>query len=360
MKHVGAPRAALSRAGAQLIVLLGLLGGGLVACSSPPPQTATLVESSATVLPGESVTLSGALSVHKAGLAVALESGSGTSFAPTGTSAATDGSGSFTLRFTPKSAGTMRLRVHIINGKATVVSPTIILTSLATTGVSAALDGRAEVAVNARATISGRVIPGVVGRPVMLQSSPDGSTWTAISIAGKTNAAGVFHLRAPTKTQGPVILRVIAAATSTHAEGVSVAVHLYIADYKAAGVRYLSCVKGANARGVTLDAARTKFDSGQIAFADLRAKDAAYASALRAQIVCLNGYAWPPSIADLAKDLASQDAVSADAETGVARAKNLDDYITAQDAPENITASTAAGADAAKIRRALGLPARSS
>jgi len=64
-------------------------------------------------------------------------------------------------------------------------------------------------------------------------------------------------------------------------------------------------------------------------------------------------------VAGLVKDIASQDAVSADITNQQSHATNVTDYAAFNTSPEQTAANAAASADAAKIRRGLGLPARS-
>jgi hypothetical protein len=346
------------RANAIGLMVVALTCTVLSACSSPAP-TASLVASTDHLGPGQAVTLSGALSQHKAGLAVRLESSVGGSFAATGDSAATDGAGSYTMKFLPKLPGAIAMRVEIIDGKRTVASPPVQIRVLAATGVSSALDGPAEVGIGARATVSGSVVPGAAGRHVALQTSPDGSAWSATTVTGTTASTGRFTLTLPTQAAGPTIWRVLAAASDAQAEGTSPAVHLYIADYKAAGAKYLACVAGGNAALDTLRSTFNAYTDGATSLSSLQANYSKYAGAMRTETACLHAYVWPQSVSALVADLQAQSAVDIDNSVRLSKAKGVAEFNLIANEPEDTAALATASADAAKIRRALGLPARS-
>ena len=341
--------------GAFLAAAAVTLVGG---CTSSPPQV-TLVVSADHVGPGTAVTLSGALTPAKAGLAVRLESSTGGPFSSTGQAAATDGAGSYSLSFTPSEPGALTLRVEVTDGSDTTRSSAVKLTVLAASTVSAALTGPVEVAVAAKATVTGKVTPAAAGRQVTAQTSTDGTTWTDTAATATTDAAGAYSLRLPTQTAGPLILRISVAATGSAAQGASGLLRLYVADYKAAGAHYLACVKPDNAAIDVNVNATNAFNRGAISFTALKRTNGAQAAADRAEIVCMHSYLWPPSVAGLIADFQAQDAVDADYENQASRAKNLTDYNAIGNATTWTTAVNEIGGDAAKIRRLLGLPARS-
>ena len=333
---------------------VALLGG----CTSSPPQV-TLVASADHVGPGTAVTLSGALTPAKAGLAVRLESSTGGPFSSTGQAAATDGAGSYSLSFTPSEPGALTLRVEVTDGSDTTRSSAVKLTVLAASTVSAALTGPAEVAVATKATVTGKVTPAAAGRQVTAQTSTDGTTWTNTSATATTDAAGAYSLRLPTQTAGPLILRVSVAATGSAAQGASGPLRLYVADYKAAGAHYLACVKPGNAALDVNSKAISSYNSGTISFTALKRTDGALAVAERAEIACMHSYVWPPSVAALQADFQGQDAVDADNEVQLSRAKTPAIYGQLNADPSLAATYNAVLNDAAKIRRLLGLPARS-
>jgi hypothetical protein len=331
----------------------------LTSCSSSPKKaTATLVASQSKIGVGSSVTLTGAVTKRTAGLIVHLESGSAGAYTATDQAASTDGSGAYSFTYKPSTAGVVTVRAEVTDGNKVIDSPDVSLTVLGATSVTAALS-HAEVGLGKNASITGRVAPAITGRAVTLQTSPDGTTWTSTAATTTTDSSGGFDLMAPTAAAGSTRLRILAAESATDAEGTSVAVTLYVADYKAAGARYLACVKPGNSAGDKVNKASIAYNAGTFSFSDLKKSDAAYANALKAEITCFEGYSWPPSVAGLVKDIGLQAAVDADSETQVSHAKTLDVYNALSGAREVTAAATAASADAAKIRHGLGLPARS-
>jgi hypothetical protein len=105
-------------------------------------------------------------------------------------------------------------------------------------------------------------------------------------------------------------------------------------------------------------AACKAFNNGAIDLATLQRSDAAYVTATRTEIACEHGYAWPPSVTPLEADLQAQAAVIADYFDRLSKAPDLATYDSIGYEPALATAGDASDADASKIRRALGLPAR--
>jgi hypothetical protein len=348
------------RAGWWACVAVSIGLSALTGCSSDSNPTVTMVLASQKIAPGKVVTISGALSEHKAGASVQLQSATanGTSFAATGDSASTDGSGAYSIQFTPAAPGKYTLRVAVTDGKKMITSATSSLNVLAATGITAVLRGAGEVALNARASLSGQVTPPAPNRMVTLERSAGADVWVAVGVAAGTDADGRFVLVLPTSIAGWQTVRVSVAETTSQASAASARVRYYVADYKAAGRRYLSCVKQANAAIDIEHKAAVRFDNGEISLAKLDSVEGALGVAMRGEIRCLNSFSWPPSVARLVKDLAAQEAVLADTQASLGKAKSLEDYNAIASSPEQATAVRKSSADAAKIRRALGLPAR--
>jgi hypothetical protein len=346
-----------TRASILIAVVTSL--AALSSCSSPAKATASLVASKTKVGPGDAAVMTGAFSKRKAGLPVRLETVSGTAYQATGDALATDGSGSYKFSYTATTPGQVSLRVVVTDGKKEIASPSVQITVLGATTIRAALVGGVkEVGLAKTATISGSIAPKEAGRTVSLDTSPDGNVWTSTKQGTSTAADGTFEITVPTDSAGPVQLRAVVAESSTNAAGQSSVLRLYIADYKAAGAKYLACVKAANSAIDVREKAAASFDAGSISLTALEKTDTALSKAERTQITCFGSYAWPPSVASLIDDLAEQNAVVVDAATRMAHAATPDAYHAILYSPELQAAESAGSADAAKIRRGLGLPAR--
>jgi hypothetical protein len=312
------------------------------------------------VTAGDNVALSGAVSHKKAGMPVHLEIGNGTTFTDSGQSSTTDAAGSFALTYKTSTAGPMSFRVSITDGSKAIQSGDVTVGVLSTTGVVAAIQGGDdEVGVGSKASVAGKVTPAKAGRSVALQTSSGGGQWTTTKSSTKTDSTGGFTLPFPTSASGKIAVRVIAAASDTAAEGVSAGVSLHVADYKAAGAKYVACVKDWNAAVDAQSKAIDQLNAGSIDLSALQKTDAALADAGRREISCMTSYAWPPSADALVKDLNAQTAVIVDTEVRVSKAQSTDAYTSIATETSTSTAEDAASADAAKIRRALDLPARS-
>jgi hypothetical protein len=350
-----------NRTHAALAAVTALAAAALTACSSPEP-TATLVSADAKVQPGQVVTVSGAFSKHTAGLPVMLQLGGASGmFGDTGQATTTDGSGAYRFTYLPATSGSLTLRAQVTDGKHATLSDAIQVLYLRATTVRAGLPNNpSEIALHAKLALSGTVLPATAGRSVQLEGSPDGAAWTAAAgTATATDAHGAFRLTVPTGSAGPLQLRAVATEADPNAAGTSSVVKVYVADYQAAAKQYLACVTPGNKAADVVNTAANSVDNGTGTLAALDGVTAAYAAALRAQITCFQQYVWPPSVAGLVKDLAAQDAVNADVATQQSRATTIANYAAYNSNPESNAASTAAGADASKIRQALGLPARS-
>ena len=92
------------------------------------------------------------------------------------------------------------------------------------------------------------VEPGSQARTVVLESSLDGKAWTPTNLTTKTNADGEFDFVLNTSSAGTKHYRVRVLKTQRLAETVGGDELVAVFDYKAAGRRYLDCVKTVNAK----------------------------------------------------------------------------------------------------------------
>lgn len=342
-------------------LLLAVVAAALTGCSSPQP-TMTLVAADGKAQPGQPVTFSGAFSKHTAGLPVKLQVADAAGvFTDTGQATTTDGAGAYRFSYMPTSSGDQTLKAQVIDGNHTTLSAPVTVIALHSSVVRAALANNAsEVALHETLALTGTVTPASAGRTVQLESSPDGAAWAPVPGAtGTTDATGRFRLVVPTTIAGALQLHAVVTEADPNATGESSIITIYVADYKTAGRKYLACVTAGNKAIDRVNNDANAVDNGSGTLTTLDAATAAYAAALRAQIGCFQSFTWPPSVSGLVKDIASQDAVNADISNQQSHTTNVADYAAFNTSPEETAAAAAGSADAAKIRRGLGLPARS-
>lgn len=345
------------RAHLRLIAIVGVVLSTLTACGGTP--TATLVASSRSIGPSDEVVVSGALSEKKVGLEVRLEQKSGKKYQTTDQSTTTDSAGAYKFTFQPSTPGTVTLRVKILDGDNQIASRTVTLKVLKATAVSARTRGSSEVGIGKALTVTGALKPTSTGRTVQLEKSDDGSTWSALDATAATDSDGRFSLKVPTDEEGSLKIRVTADATATEAAAASASISVFIADYKTAGKKYLSCVGPSNKRIDQLNSTVDKFNAGTASLGELKKAEKRLGIAAKAEITCIKGYGWPPSVAAVAKDFAKQDAVIYDFHVQASKAKTLADYNNVNTSGTFVKALDKISGDAAEMRRGLGLPGRS-
>jgi len=232
--------------------------------------------------------------------------------------------------------------------------------SLQTVDLTLTVSGPTEVDVSKSVKLSGRLTPPVSGAAVVIESSGSGDAFAPTTVSVAQNADGSYTAVVPVQSgAGSLTLRAAVAATSTSAAMVSPPVKVYFADYKAAGVQYLSCVRGGNAALDKNDAAVKASNRGALSFNGLKLTDSALAIADRAEAACLREHSWPPSVLANVMDLAVRQDIDADFETQAGKATSITKYNDIVGDSSYDSADRKGGDDAAAIRARLGLPARS-
>lgn len=341
------------------VLIAAVLVPVMAGCSSSSkPPTVSLATSLASITQGASVTLSGAVTKHEAGIIVTLQSLAGSTYKATGQQATTDASGAYQFTYTPLSPGKTSLRVEIANGKKPVDSTPVSVTALSPVDLKLSVSGPKEVDVAKTVKIVGTIDPAVPGAVVTIQSSSAGTAFTAtaasVSLVGRTFTATV---PAPGGATGSVQLRASIAATASSATTTSPSVSVYFADYRADGAAYLACVKTDNALNDALSATITKYNNGSATLTKLKAAMAAVSKGDKDEASCFAARTWPPSVAGLVADLGTSLDVTSDIENQAAKTSNISDFNARFDSTFD-SAAHRGSSDAATIRARLGLPAR--
>lgn len=322
--------------------------GGWFLFLSPTDTDISTQVSETSVAVGQRTTVSGAVTPTAADRVVVLEQRFGGGWTEIDRSA-TDALGEyqFEVPMTDKGKGQVRTRVLEAGRLADSTSEPVAVAVLDPTQLETQVRkfARSDHAL----IIPGRVTP-AAEREVVVETSPDGQTWTQATTTTSSAKSGKFAAQLDGLKPGPVRVRIRVEQSDTAAATVGKASKVSVEDYKAAGKRYLAIVKDANALLTQLNEMSDYLD--YTAYQDIYAKSS---QARSAEAKAFRQYAyWPREVKANILLLAQSDDLWADTYNQLANAKSSSEFyaISSPTVPK--------GSDNAPviIRSALGLPKR--
>lgn len=322
--------------------------GGWFLFLSPKSSDISAEASATSFALGQPATVTGSVTPAAADRVVVLEQRTNDAWTEVDRSA-TDAVGEYTfeLSMSDKGDGELRTRVLDAGRQSEAASAAIAVKVLDPTQLEATISkfARADRALR----IPGRVTP-AAERAVVVETSPDGQTWTQAATATSAPANGKFMARVPGLRPGRVQVRVRVDESASAAEVVGKSAKVSVEDYGAAGKRYLEIVKAGNALITQVNEM-----SDYLNYTAYQAISAKLSKARTAEAKAFRQYAyWPREVKANIELLAKSSDLSADMYNQLANAKSESAYF-AVDAPVEPK-----GADNAPalIRAALGLPKR--
>jgi hypothetical protein len=328
--------------------VVAVAAGGWFLFLSPKSSDISAELSATSFAVGEQATVSGSVTPPIADRVVVLERRMDGAWTDVDRSA-TDAVGEYTfeLLMSEKGNGELRTRVLDAGRLSEAASSTIAVKVLDPTLLEAQVSkfARADRAMR----IPGRVTP-PGKRAVIVETSPDGLTWTQVATATSAAANGKFMARVTGLKPGPVQVRVRVDESASAAEVVGKTARVSVEDYKTAGKRYLEIVKPGNALSRQINGMSDYLD--YTAYQDIYAK---LSKARTKEAKAFRQYAyWPREVKANIELLAKSDDLSADMYSQLANAKSESAFIAVDVPVEPKGADNAA----ALIRAALGLPKR--
>ncbi len=337
--------------------VVALVAGIWFAAFSPKAST-VMLEATQSAVVGEPATLSGIVTPARSDRVVRMAFGQSENgpWLP-GPEAATDSAGRFAQSHVPTEAGEVWLRATAVplgRDQEATSTPVKLMVRVVT---ALSLTSSADVARTDKSmSLSGVLTP--AGGTLKLEKSSDGASWAPENAIPVVADDGAFKFTLKNVPAGSWQFRAAAAETPVATSATSKPVNVVVEDFKAAGEKYLALIAPVNKTIVATNAAGDAYDGSAASLKALKNAAGRQSEALSKAAKELRAYpGWPREIAATVESFAKHAVVEADGYSLMSKASTLEEFdIYLSEIRDE---QSAAYAEVAAIREALGLPKRS-